>query len=244
MMELDYIQSILLRHIYAKNRTPVFKGGTCLRKVHGLNRYSEDLDFNMIGGDPEELLRDGIKGLERTGIPARIVNKDDRKNVFLARLRYQGPLYNGTSISEGSMELEFSKYEVRHKPEWNTVMEKYPDTGTFMIRTMAKEEILAEKIRSLVQRKKVRDLYDVWFMLEKGFGLSEKLVESKFRDVGMEPIGIEKILECYVVTDNEWERDMKNLINMVPGLENIRGSIVKTISDMGPTHQIDIKPEE
>ncbi len=235
-MELDYIQSILLRHIYAKNRLPVFKGGTCLRKVHGLNRYSEDLDFNMIGGDPEGLLKDGIKGLERTGIPARIVHMDDRKNVILTRLRYRGPLYNGTPISEGSMELEFSKYEVRREPEWNTVMGKYPDTGTFMIRSMAQEEILAEKIRSLVQRKKARDLYDVWFMLEKGFSLSEKLVESKFRDVGMEPIGIEEILRRYVVTDNEWESDMKNLINMVPGLENIRGSIVKMISEIDPTH--------
>jgi len=143
--------------------------------------------------------------------------------------RYQGPLYNGTPLSERSMELEFSKYEVMREPEWNTVMD--PDTGTFMIRSMAQEEILAEKIRSLVQRKKARDLYDVWFMLEKGFSLSEKLVESKFRDVGMEPIGIKEILRRYVVTDNEWESEMKNLINRVPGLENIRGSIVKMISE-------------
>ncbi len=243
-MEMDYIQSILLRHIYAKNRSPIFKGVTCLRKVHGLNRYSEDLDFNMIGGDIEVLLRDGIKGLERTGIPTRIVHRDDRKNVFLARLRYQGPLYNGTPISEGSMELEFSKYEVRGKPEWNTVMDRYPDTGTFMIRSMAKEEILAEKIRSLVQRKKARDLYDVWYMLEKGFIISEKLVEAKFRDVGMKPIDIKEILRCYVVTDNEWERDMKSLINMVPGLDHIRRSILKLISEIDPTNEIDIQPGE
>ena len=87
VMELDYIQSISLRHIYAKNRSSVFKGGTCLRKVHSLNRYSEDPDFNIIAGDPEGLLKDGIKSLERTGIPARIVHKDDRKNVFLAKFK-------------------------------------------------------------------------------------------------------------------------------------------------------------
>jgi hypothetical protein len=46
LVEKDYFCSVILRHLAAADAGLVFRGGTCLAKVHdGLYRLSEDLDF-------------------------------------------------------------------------------------------------------------------------------------------------------------------------------------------------------
>ncbi len=223
LLELDYIQSIILKQIYLREDMLVFKGGTCLRKVHKLNRFSEDLDFNILTGDPKDMLEQGVKGLERTGIDAEISHFDDRKDVCLAKIRYSGPLYQGTSLSRGSIQIDISKHVVHREPEWRTVMENYPDVGTYSLKTMQPQEILAEKFRSLVQREMPRDLYDIWFLLNTGTSLDAGLLEQKFKDLGMTPEEPENILENY--SSKGWERDMENLIHRVPE----KGSLLEDI---------------
>jgi len=45
--EKHYIQTLVLRSIYAATNDLAFKDGTSLCFFHGLNRFSEDLDFAM-----------------------------------------------------------------------------------------------------------------------------------------------------------------------------------------------------
>jgi len=46
LIEKDYFCTVLLQHLAIIGDAPVFKGGTCLAKVHaGLYRLSEDLDY-------------------------------------------------------------------------------------------------------------------------------------------------------------------------------------------------------
>ena len=46
LIEKDYFCTVLLEYLAAANDALVFKGGTCLAKVHaGFYRLSEDLDF-------------------------------------------------------------------------------------------------------------------------------------------------------------------------------------------------------
>jgi predicted nucleotidyltransferase component of viral defense system len=46
LVEKDYFSSVLLRHLAAADAGLVFRGGTCLAKVHArFYRLSEDLDF-------------------------------------------------------------------------------------------------------------------------------------------------------------------------------------------------------
>jgi predicted nucleotidyltransferase component of viral defense system len=225
VLELDYIQYIVLRHIYADHDGIAFKGGTSLRIAHGLNRFSEDLDFNLIKGDPQKMLESAVEGLERTGIPARVGSFQERKNVYLATLRFQGPIYAGTPSSEGSMEMELSKYGILLEPIWLTVVSPYPDIGTFMLRSMAPEEILAEKVRSLLQRKKPRDLYDIWYLLMKGVILKEDLLYKKMEQVGLDPMGPPQIFRNYEVTESEWNRDLGNLMTRVPDLRTTTSEI-------------------
>jgi len=221
ILELDYIQSIMLKHIFMKNDDLIFKGGTCLRKVHGLNRFSEDLDFNIVKGDPRTILEEGMKGLRRTGIEADISYFDDRKDFVLAKTRYEGPLYSGSELSKGSLQIDISKYKVHQEPSWNTIIEEYSDIGTYSILSMQEEEILAEKFRSLVQRSVPRDLYDIWFLLEKGVDLDTGMLDDKFEELDMKSKDPLKTIDDYDVTDTEWERDLENLINRVPTKKKI-----------------------
>ena len=221
ILELDYIQSIMLKHIFMKNDDLIFKGGTCLRKVHGLNRFSEDLDFNIVKGDPITTLEEGMKGLSRTGIEADISHFDDRKEVVLAKTIYEGPLYSGSELSKGSLQIDISKHKVHQEPSWNTIIEEYSDIGTYSILSMQEEEILAEKFRSLVQRSVPRDLYDIWFLLEKEIDLDTGMLDDKFEELDMKPKEPMKTIDDYDITDTEWERDLENLINRVPTKKKI-----------------------
>jgi predicted nucleotidyltransferase component of viral defense system len=48
LIEKDYFCTLVLQHLCASDATLIFKGGTCLAKVHaGFYRLSEDLDFSI-----------------------------------------------------------------------------------------------------------------------------------------------------------------------------------------------------
>lgn len=229
MIELDYIQSIILKHIYLKHDSIVFKGGTSLRKVHNLDRFSEDLDFNIRSGDVEEILHSGMRGLEKTGIDAELTHLDNRKDVYLAKIRYRGPLHEGTELSEGTLKIDISKHKIHNKPSWETIIGTYPDTGTYSLKVMGLEEILTEKFRSLVQRNIPRDLYDIWYILKKDIELDSDLLDQKFKDLNMTPKSPNDILSDYNLKDENWERDMRDLIHRPPKkkkiLDEIKGFI-------------------
>ena len=46
----EYLQHVILRKMFElnMNRELVFHGGTALRIIHGLDRFSEDLDFHIL----------------------------------------------------------------------------------------------------------------------------------------------------------------------------------------------------
>mgnify|MGYP001610476976 FL=1 len=46
------------------------------------------------------------------------------------------------------------------------------------------EEILAEKIRALIMRGQGRDVFDLWFLLDRGIKLDKRLIQQKFNLVG------------------------------------------------------------
>ena len=69
---LEYLQAQILAalSISKYNTTLSFLGGTCLRFAHGINRFSEDLDFDLVekkGFKIEDLENDIKKKLELRG---------------------------------------------------------------------------------------------------------------------------------------------------------------------------------
>src|SRR3990167_3542874 len=59
--EKDYFQDLLLFNIYKQTNLLIFKGGTALYKLYGLQRFSEDLDFTLIGDlDIEKTMKNSV----------------------------------------------------------------------------------------------------------------------------------------------------------------------------------------
>ena len=235
ILELDYIESIALKWLFTRNDKVAFKGGTCLKKVHGLNRYSEDLDFAIANKSVgAEDARDAVEimaaGMERTGIPAYVKEWKERKDVFLCKLAYQGPLYNGQEKTRGKIEIEISRFPPIQELEWNTVTSNYADTGTHSIQSLSLSEILAEKFRTLRTRNKPRDLYDIFFILKKGARTNLDVINAKLSEVGAEPVdSYADAIECYTITDEQWNRDLRLLILRVPDLQSIRSEIMRLL---------------
>jgi len=97
----------------------------------------------------------------------------------------------------------------------------YPDYPGFNVNVMQLEEIFAEKLRALLERKKSRDYYDIWRMLSLKYdqGRVRKLFLEKCKIKGIEieeenifPENLEDILRSY------WEKELSRLVYPIPDL--------------------------
>ena len=230
ILELDYVQAVVLRGIYSRDDL-VFKGGTCLRKLHGLHRFSEDLDFSLATLDVgEEEVRSTVEAgasmTERAGMHVEVKGWRSRAGAFLCRLRYEGPLFTGDDLSRGTLQIEVSRVVPFKDPAWISIASEYVDAGTFLVQAMDPEEMAAEKLRSLRQRRKPRDLLDVWFLLGRGVRPDRALLAAKLEEVGLEPgMTPGELVETFDVTEDEWEGDLGVLVERVPDLATIRGEV-------------------
>jgi predicted nucleotidyltransferase component of viral defense system len=223
VLELDYIESIVLKGMFRQGDALAFKGGTCLRKAYGLDRFSEDLDFSLMNDmspvDVRKELEKGRQQLERNGINARVTGWSQRKRIFLARLTYEGPLFTGNPATRGNMEVEIHMERTLEPPEWRSIATGYADAGVYTIQCMRINEILAEKFRTLNQRHKPRDLYDVWFLSMRGIRTDLDTVNHKIAPARVESLS--KILGEYAVTEMEWKRDLTPLLENPPRLDTV-----------------------
>ena len=97
------------------------------------------------------------------------------------------------------------------------------DAGTFLVRAMDPEEMAAEKLRSLRQRRKPRDLLDVWFLLGRGIRPDRAFLAGELEEVGVEPeLTAADLVEGFDITEEEWSGDLGVLVERVPDLATVR----------------------
>lgn len=232
VLELDYVQAVVLRGIYGRDDL-VFKGGTCLRRLHGLDRFSEDLDFSLASDDIGErearaTVEAGVSMMERSGMGVEVKGWRTRREVFTCRLRYEGPLFTGEDLSRGTLQVEMSRAVPFMEPAWTSIASEYVDAGTFLVQAMDVEEIAAEKLRSLRQRRKPRDLLDVWFLLGRGVRPREDLMARKLDEVDLEPsITPMELVEAFDISEGEWMTDLGVLVERVPDLDTVRREVLR-----------------
>jgi len=227
ILEQDYVQSLFLRELYRQADRLVSKGGTFLRHAYGLDRFSQDLDFSLHGetGFEDELARSASE-LQSYGIEAAIQTRHDTDLSFAARLRYKGPLYDGSERSVGKIDIEVSKRDdVFLEPVWVRLFFEYPEARVVNVLGLRKEEMLAEKLRALSTRGKGRDLYDVWFLLRQGVKLDARLFERKMEVVG-------RAAEISVsVTESEWARDLRVLLPRPPRYSEVVEEVLRAMRE-------------
>ena len=180
MAEKDYVISWPLREIYED--TPlkdslIFKGGTALRKVYFPETWklSHDLDFTVLGGlNPDEInsgLREAFQALDlKCSLAFSFDSFHVTEGSIITRIQYMGPLLYKNQI-KADVTLD---EKLIFDPEWKVIKTVYPDLPDFRVKVYSLREILIEKIRSIIQRGKSRDYYDVWRLLtENDFDMED-----------------------------------------------------------------------
>jgi predicted nucleotidyltransferase component of viral defense system len=198
-----------------------FRGGTALYKLHlrPPARYSEDIDLVQIDPGPIGPALDAIRrALDPwLGSPKRTTREG--RVVLLYRMSSEGqpsiPMRLKIEINSrehftehGHLSLPF---EVRS--EWWS--------GTAGITTFTLDELLGTKLRALYQRRKGRDLFDLWYALSHGQASADRIVVCFERYLREEGHRVARaVLEENVakkLTDRQFRADMTGLLR--PGIE-------------------------
>lgn len=169
-IEQDLLLSRAIVEIFSDDflkETLLFRGGTALYKLHANEpvRYSEDLDFVMIDKGPIGPVYDAIREKldPLLGEPAR----DQKKSMAIMTYTFK---------TEFSPQKERKlKFDINYEEDFsildplrvdftvdNSWYSGLAEVGTFDI-----NDLMASKLRALFGRRKGRDLFDLWFTLER-----------------------------------------------------------------------------
>lgn len=175
-IEKDYILSWILFGIYKHehlSKAIVFKGGTVLKKVYFEDyRFSEDLDFTLLNGEiSNEQIFEWCKEVfeiikEEANIPLNIIYNNEHENAGINfYISYVGPL--GGQGNNKRVKVDISRTEqLVFQPVMKAVFIVYSDMLDHQLLCYSLEEVLVEKMRSVMQRMQARDFYDLWYLLE------------------------------------------------------------------------------
>lgn len=222
--EKDYCLKMFLYSYYKVFQEAVFKGGTCLRYLYGIERFSEDLDFNLatdpiaFKGQVHKVLRElGLVGME-----CNLVREETFEDAFACEIAFKGPLHRELSQSLNKIRLDAGiRTGTLREPAWRLIASEYPETRErFMALAMREEEMLVEKVVALMERRKGRDLYDVWFLLNQGVPLDKDLYAQKSR-AAFRADGL--------LSKEEYERDMRRLAKRFVPYEQALREVVESL---------------
>lgn len=224
--EKEYLQYIFLNAVSRYPDNFVFKGGTCLRICFGLERASEDLDFNtnLSVKELKKTVYKCLKDFELLNIKYKIYSEKEFEGNLRIEIRFEGPLFIGHAHSTNTLKLDFNIKKVRNKTA-KVVQKLFSDVPLFTLVVLDEKEILAEKIRALVKRGMPRDLYDVW-MLSKKIKIDRKLVLLKLKEEKS------RISDLKLPSKKEYERDLKNLISYVPPYNQVKNEVLESLSGL------------
>lgn len=136
-----------------------FRGGTALFKLHlPPARYSEDIDLVQMKSGPIGPVMDAVqeKINPLLGIPKR--KQSEGRVTLIWRVESEEGLPLRLKVEINSRE----HFTVLGYQQFNFKLESRWHTGSASISTYGIEELLGTKLRALYQRKKGRDLFDLW----------------------------------------------------------------------------------
>lgn len=211
--ERDYLLELVLYSTVDFARWMVFKGGTALYKFYNINRFSEDLDFDLIGRrfNPELLLKRVIRNFERVDISRTTWEKEEHRNEINIRLGIKGPLYDGSKASISRVTLNLSKRERPIHVRNMLLTASYPEIPSFELSVLGDDEIAAEKVRGIMTREVPRDVYDLWFLIRRGTRIDISLVNKKLKLYGLK-FDLKTFNEKLYQKREMWYRDLKDLV--------------------------------
>jgi predicted nucleotidyltransferase component of viral defense system len=168
----EYVQLLVLDYLSTTKHTRkiTFIGGTNLRLTKGIDRFSEDLDFDCKDLSENEFINmsdDVLIFLRRSGYRVETRNRDNPKlTAFRSSIHFPELLFNldlsGHKDERFMLKLEAQDQDVTYERE----MKFIKGCGFFFSFPAPTDAVLcAMKIAAMLNRGKGRDFYDVMFLL-------------------------------------------------------------------------------
>lgn len=183
-----------------------FYGGTALRMLYGLERFSEDLDFSLLKEAPDFSLASYLAFVRRElaawGIIAQteLIQKKDtniesafvKAKTLQTLINFEIPASDLRSLHRD--ELSSVKFEIDPHPpcafasESRYILEPIP----FSVRVMSLQDLFAGKMhavlaRGWLSRVKGRDWYDLIWFIRSGASLNLPHLEARLKQSGHFP---------------------------------------------------------
>ncbi len=162
-------------------RRLAWRGGTALHKLYlrPTTRYSEDIDLVQVAAEPIGETLDLVRSVLDSwlGEPRRVFKEGRVNLVYRFNSEGQPPVRLRLKIEINTRE-HFAEHGHERRPF--SVSSKWfrgrADVTTFTI-----DELLGTKLRALYQRKKGRDLFDLWDAAARGAADAGKVIECFHR---------------------------------------------------------------
>lgn len=169
-----------------------FYGGTCLRIFHGLDRFSEDMDFSLLSHDEcykfEKFFPAVVNEFALVGrkVEIRKKEKDNSCNVESAFLKDDTDMYDVTVRTEKSMKIKI-EVDIRPPLKFDTEEKLLLQPTSFMTKCFTLPCLFAGKMHALVfrnwkNRVKGRDWYDFEWYVKNGVQLDFVHLQERIRE--------------------------------------------------------------
>jgi predicted nucleotidyltransferase component of viral defense system len=157
-----------------------FRGGTALNKLHFAPplRYSEDIDLVRTSAGPIGPVLDRLRAV----LEPWLGRAQFDQSPVAPKFRFRVDAEDGSGVPiRLKVEINTREIEAYDPPASKCFGIENPwFTGSADVATFSREEILATKLRALLQRDKGRDLYDLAHALDKFDGLNAARVAFLF----------------------------------------------------------------
>ena len=171
----EYLQALVLRSLHESEafQCIAFVGGTALRFLYGLPRFSEDLDFSLNsreGYDLEKWMSKTKRDLQLAGLDVTVA-LNDRKTVHVVWIKI-GEVLKDVGLAAMAQQKLSIKLEIDTRPPdgaqtRNQVIERH---RMFVVNCYDMPSLMAGKLHALITRQysKGRDWYDfIWYRAQR-----------------------------------------------------------------------------
>jgi predicted nucleotidyltransferase component of viral defense system len=186
-------QDLIVIGLYKIFDKAILHGGTSIWRCYAGNRFSEDIDVY-------------------------IPRDEKRINIFFDNLKKEGFVVHKKKVGKNSLysNLEFNRTFVRFEALFKKSLpigslseyEKI-DGNLITVYTLLPEELIMEKVSAYLKRHKVRDIYDIFFLL--------RYVEDK-KKISKE---LKKLIKQFKKPVDAEELKVLVIEGLVPGVEEI-----------------------
>lgn len=244
--EKDYILSWILNGVSQHeqlSKIMAFKGGTVLKKIYFADyRFSEDLDFTLLDNEITNAqifawFKEAFEYIrDEANIPLDIIDNNEHEdggiNFYIS---YVGPL--GGQGNNKRVKVDISRSEkLEFEPVLNPAFIDYSDLEDYSLLCYPLEEVLIEKLRSVMQRMAARDFYDIWYLLvqhgmEADFYLNE--FSRKCASKGLDAADFhKKLAERLPQYKGRWKSSLSEQIKDLPEFDKVEREVQRHLKEL------------